>query len=163
MEVPTGERNEDAVDREVLLDVDRGGDRDDRLPDELVAAPDPEAVPDVHEVVDSAEGADADERADRHDGLRDVVVAKGFRQQQQDKRPKERDHADEKAATHRWDALLCEVAARPLAADVLADSEVSEKLNVGTTQHQADEERRDHHPKREDGEPLRRHHAFAAG
>src|SRR5439155_2718393 len=154
------ERHEDAVDREVLLDVDRGGDRHDRLPDELVAAADPEAVFDVDEVVDRAECAHADERADGDDRLRDVAVALGLREEEPHERPEKGDDDDEERPAHRRYALLREVAARTLAPDVLADAEPSEEADVRATEYEPEKERGEHDAEREGGG---RHQAFAAG
>src|SRR5205823_2068154 len=155
----TGERNEDAVHREVLLDVDRGGDGDDRLPHELVTAADAEAVLDVDEVVDRAEGADPDERADGHDRLRDVVVALALWKKEPHESPKCRDDDDEERASHRRYALLREVARRPLAPDVLADAEPSQEADIRPTEDEPKQERREQHAEREN---RGRHQVFAA-
>ena len=89
------ERHIDAVDAEVPLDVDRADESDDRLPDELVATANAEAVPHVHEVVDRSEDTDEDERADRHDRLRDEHIALGLGQKEQHEHPEGTRHADE--------------------------------------------------------------------
>src|SRR5207245_6393516 len=155
----TDELHEDAIGREVLLDVNRGSDRNDRLPHELVAAADPEAVFHVDEVVDRAECAHADERTDGDDRLRDVAVALALREEEPDERPQDRDDDDEERPAHRRYALLREVSARSLAPEVLTDAGLSEELDGGESEDEPQKGRGKH---RAQGNDRRRQPVRAA-
>src|SRR5437879_11166757 len=145
---------------QAFLTLKRSTNRNGRLPNELVAAADPEPVFHVDEVVDRAECAHADERTDGDDRLRDVAVALALREEEPDERPQDRDDDDEERPAHRRYALLREVSARSLAADVLTDAELSEELDVGAAEDEPKKERGKHHAQ---GEDRGRHQVLAAG
>src|SRR5438105_104716 len=146
----TDERYEHLVHTEVALDVDRGRQTDDRLPDELVAPADAEPIRDVHPVIDRAERAHGDEGADGDDGLRNVDLALALRKEEEHEDPEERHDADEEEPTHRGDPLLREVPAWSFAADVLPHPEPAQQLDIRAADHEADQEGREHHAQGED-------------
>ena len=107
------ERDVDAGQVEVALDVEGGEDGHDRLPDQLPAPAHADPGAHVHEVVDRAEDADADER--QHRRQRGCVL-------DAQRHGQEQDHADDEHAAHRRRAGLAVVRLRPLDADLLPDS-----------------------------------------
>ena len=127
----TDKRDADTVEAKVILDVDGDADRHDRLPDDLVAAPDAEAGTSVEEVVNGAERPYQRQDDERRIG-RSVHRVEDVGQRQ--------DHSHEQDAAHRGRALLDQVRPRPFLADLLAHSEPVQQSDVGRHQdHDAGE------------------------
>jgi hypothetical protein len=145
-----GEREVDARDAEVTLDVDRGDETDDHLPHELVTAADPKAIANVHEVVDRAEHSDEDERSDGHDRLWDEKVTLLGREKEQHEQPQRERDADEQSAAHRRNALLDVMGLRTLGADVLTDPESPQQADVRCAEQETQKEGREQHAEGED-------------
>ena len=127
------ERDPDARDLVRVLDLVRDDQRDDRLPQQLLADADPLAGSRVEVVVGGAQQAHERERRERGD---DAALGRPAQDQEDD------DHDDDhEQAAHRRRAPLDHVALRALLADLLAEAGVSQEAHVGRHQDHDEGER----------------------
>ena len=124
------ERDADARDVEVALDVDRGDDRHDDLPQELLADADARSR-------SSRSGSRRRRRGARRRASAAIGEYVEASSAPRSKATHGDDHDDQEAA-HRRRALLDDVALRPLLADLLAEADEAQEPDVG--RHEDDDE-----------------------